>query len=70
MDTFNLVGTDDDIGEGAAFFDLEDSVRVTTFGLASARNTAIEHDHSTIKRTTSRNGLCCREDGCSRGGWE
>lgn len=62
MDAFDLIGADDDIGDGTTLFDLEDGVRVTAFSLACTGNTTIEHGHSSIKGAASGDGLCSRED--------
>lgn len=62
MDTFDLVGADDDIGDGTTFFDLEDGIRVTSFSLACARNTTVKHDHPSVKGAASSDCLCSREN--------
>jgi len=49
MNTLDLVGINDDVGEGAAFFDIEDCVGVSALGLTGATGTAVEHDHSAVK---------------------
>lgn len=60
MDTFDLVGADDYVGDGGAGFELEDCVGVSAFGLACAGHTAVEHYHTTVER-----GAGCN---CLRGG--
>lgn len=62
VDTLDLVGSDDDVGELGALLEDEDGVRVTTFGLASAGDTAVESLHATIEGGTSGDGLGSLED--------
>lgn len=54
MDTLDLVGPDDNVREGATSLNLEDCIGISTFSLSSAGNTAVEHHHATIERST-----CC-----------
>ena len=42
VDTLDLVGSNDDVGDAAALLDLEDSVGVATLGLASALNATVD----------------------------
>lgn len=68
MDTLDLVGPDDDVGDAATLLDLENSVGVATLGLASALNTTVEHDHTTIEGLASGNGLGSRQGRGAGGG--
>lgn len=61
VDTLDLVGADDDVGDAAALLDLEDSVGVATLRLAGARDATVEHDHATIEGLASGNGLGSRQ---------
>ena len=50
VNTLDLVGSNDDVGQRAALLDLENGVRVATFILARAVNTTVVHVHSTVER--------------------
>lgn len=56
VDTLDLVGGDDDVGESGALLEHEDSVAVTTLGLATAVNTTAESLHATIKAASDGHG--------------
>lgn len=49
VNTFGLVGADDDVPKGCALLKLEDGVRITTFGLSAARYSTTKALHSTVK---------------------
>ncbi|KAI6754486.1 hypothetical protein HG530_012238 [Fusarium avenaceum] len=64
--TFSLL-TDTDVGKSGALLEDEDSVRVTTFLLTSARNTAVEDSVTAIKRLASSNGHGSIENAAATG---
>lgn len=68
VDALNLVGADDDVGEGGALLEDEDGVGVTALSLASAGDTTVEHLHATIERLAGGDGLGGLEDGGTGGG--
>jgi hypothetical protein len=70
VDTLDLVGAGDDVGEGVTFFDVEDCVGVAAFRLACARDPAVEHDHAAVERPASCDGLSGDESRSARGSWE
>lgn len=68
VDTLDLVGSNDDVGDAASLLDLEHSVGVATLRLASALDATVEHNHTTIEGLASGNGLGSRQGrGAGRG---
>lgn len=57
VDTLPLVGSDDDVGQRAAFHNVKHTVRVPAFRLASALNTTVVRLHAAVKRFARGDGL-------------
>lgn len=61
MNTLDLVGSNDDVGDAATLLDLEDSVGVATLRLAAALDATVEHNHATVERLARCDGLGSRQ---------
>lgn len=69
VDTLDLVGADDDVLQGTALLDLEDSVGVATLILTGAVDTTVVNVHASIEGVASGDSLDILEGGgAGRGG--